>query len=205
MLYVSSLLWKPNSHSYAFSSYYDESWVDKLYRGFKRNLSVPFEFVLFTDRKRKFEEPVTQELLERHPITYGSCIEPYKLDKPMILVGLDTLIIRNIDHFAKYCLTKKRVAVPIDPYHKERVCNGVALVPAGNRSIYDAWDGRNDMEMIRQASNIDHLDDLFPGEVLSYKVHIRGKGVPRSCRIVYFHGKPKMNNVGDDVVWDNWK
>ena len=52
MLIVASLLWDANTQSLPFSSMYDESWVLKLHGGFKRNLTQPFRFVLFTDRHK---------------------------------------------------------------------------------------------------------------------------------------------------------
>jgi hypothetical protein len=57
MLHVVTLLWDANLHSQVFSRDYDESWVEKLYRGFARNLSEPFRFVVFTDRERTFRAP----------------------------------------------------------------------------------------------------------------------------------------------------
>jgi hypothetical protein len=40
---------------------------------------------------------------------------------------------------------------------------------------------------------------------LSYKAHVRGKALPDSARVVYFHGEPKQNDVGDAWVRDNWR
>lgn len=100
MIVVATLLWDANRGSKGFSSMYDESWVEKLYRGFKRNLSHEFTFVCFTDRRRTFAEPIDQARLKDNPPTYASCIEPYRLDVPMILVGLDTIVVGSIDHLA---------------------------------------------------------------------------------------------------------
>lgn len=203
MLYVTTLLWTPNQASHKFSKQYDESWVEKLYRGFKRNLTKPFKFVCFVDRLRDFKEPIKQELLLHRPIHYGSCIEPYRLNEPMILVGLDTIITGNIDHFADYCLSKTRLAVPRDPYTPSKVCNGVALVPKGHRDVYAAWTGQNDMEWIRLRSETDLIDDLFPGQVKSYKAQYKKEGLG-NARIVYFHGNPKMHEIEDRELLDHW-
>ncbi len=49
-----------------------------------------------------------------------------------------------------------------------------------------------------------YLDDEFPGQVLSYKVHVRKEGMARA-RIVYFHGIPKMDAVRDEWVKLHWR
>jgi hypothetical protein len=150
LLRVVTCLWQPNQHSLPGSLCYTDEWVDKLYRGFRRNLSLRFEFVLFTDKYRRFQEPIRQEILSNKEPDYGSFTEPYRLNEPMILVGLDTVIVGNIDHFWNYCFTADKIALCRDPYKLERSINGIALVPAGFRWIWDTWQGENDMEWLRQ-------------------------------------------------------
>lgn len=204
MLHVTTTLWKPNHASHKFSRCYDESWVERLYRGFKRNLTQEFAFLCFVDEFRQFKEPaIGQERLRHRPAGYGSCIEPFRLDAPMIFVGLDTVITGNVDRFADYCLTKDRIAVPRDPYLPKQVCNGVCLVPAGHGDVYESWSGQNDMEWIRRQKGLAVLDDLFPGQVKSYKAQFRGDGLG-DARIVYFHGNPKMHEIDDPDLLEHW-
>lgn len=195
MLIVATCLWDANERSEHFSRCYGEDWVDKLYRGFRRNLTVPFRFVVFTDRRRVFAEPVEQEMLAAATPDYGCLIEPFRLDAPMILAGLDTVITRNIDDMAEYCLAGARIALPRDPYQPDRAINAVALVPGGNRAVFDHWRGENDMAWLRRHET-NFIDDLFPGQVLSLKFHdLRRKGIG-DARIVYFHGEPKPPSLG---------
>lgn len=206
MITVATLLWAPNEKSYAFS-HYDESDVEKLYRGFARHLTVPFRFVCFVDYRRDFCEPIEQHLIEGKP-DYGSCIQPYRLNEPMILVGLDTIVVGNCDHLAAYAIGGQKLAVPRDPFFPQTVCNGVALVPQGCGRIWDAFDGGNDMEHIRalwRAGEVAVIDDIFPGQVCSYKGDIRQNGLTDDTRIVYFHGKEKpreLPHVG--WIWREW-
>jgi hypothetical protein len=194
MLHVATCLWDANRHSLDFSRCYDESWVEKLYRGFARNLTVPFRFVVFTDRKRSFCEGIEQQGLIEIVPDYGCFTEPYRLNQPMILAGLDTIVLGNVDHLAAYCLRDDvKVALPRDPYAPERACNGVALVPAGQRNVFDAWRGENDMEWIRKQPH-DFIDDLFPGQVQSFKGSVRGRGLG-DTRICYFHGQEKPHQL----------
>lgn len=205
MLHVATCLWQPNKHSLPGSLCYTEEWVEKLYRGFKRNLSLRFKFVLFTDRPRKFSEPIYQERITAAVPDYGSFTEPYRLDRPMILVGLDTVIVGSLDHFWNYCFTAEKIALCRDPYKPEQSINGIALVPAGHRRIWDEWDGSNDMEWLRRQDTA-FIDDIWPGHCVSLKAHdVRRKGL-QDARVVYFHGVPKMHQLGHlNWIQKHWR
>lgn len=220
MITIATMFWDANENSQSFSLCYDESWVDKLYRGFKRNLTQPFRFICWVDRERTFEETAIEQrlLVSPRPLDYGACLEPYAMNEPMIIVGLDTLVTGNCDHLADYCFTHQRLAVPRDPIFTETVCNGVALVPAGWSHIWRERQPRiNDMERIREMfsrGEIDTLDTLFPGQVKSYRCEVKEKN--RDCldntpgelgdaRLVYFHGRDKMHEMEDDpLIWTHW-
>ena len=203
-LAIVTLLWDANGKEYDFSRMYDESWVEKLYRGFKRHCTVPFEFICFTDREREFAEPITQMRLSNPEPSYGDCIEPYSLGRPMILVGLDTIITGNIDHLARYCLEDHWLAVPRDPFYPQTVCNGVALVPASHGWVWEQWDGQNDMDWVRSMKRKRVIDDLWPGHVVSYKGHTKHEGL-EDARIVYFHGQEKPHQLaGVDWIEREW-
>ena len=51
------------------------------------------------------------------------------------------------------------------------------------------------------------LNDEFPAQVVSYKMDVRWRAdvLPAEARIVYFHGKPKAQDLGH-IGWvrDNW-
>lgn len=206
MITIATLFWKHNSLSKSFSCCYDESWVDKLYRGFERNLSMPFEFVLFTDEKRQFASEM-QQIVDPTLGSggYGDCIRPYSLAKPMILVGLDTIVTGNIDHLAEHALKADKFALPRDPFIPIQACNGVALVPSSHEKIAIEHKGQNDMAWVRQYPH-DYIDDLFPGQVLSYKVHVKNhqRGKLGDARIVYFHGKEKPHQLQLDWIKEHW-
>lgn len=204
MITVSTLFWQANHHSKSFSRMYDESWVEKLYRGFARNLTKPFRFVCYTDRDRAFAEPVEVRRLRNPKPSYGDCIQPYEMGEPMILVGLDTVITGNCDHLPDYCLNADVIALPRDPFHRSRACNGVALVPAGNEHVWTHWRGENDMDWMRRQEHV-FIDDLFPGHVQSFKGDVKAKGLG-DTRIVYFHGKEKPGEPGMPAwVAEHWR
>lgn len=194
MINIVTMLFDWNETLLATSRCFDETWVDKLYRGFKRNLTVPFDFIVFTDRVRNFKEPVIQELMVSSGPGYGKFTEPYRLNEAMILCGLDTVIVKNVDHLVDYCLRAKKIAVPCNPYQPNQCINAVALVPPGHADVFHTWNGENDMEWLR-TFDVDFTDDLFPGELVSLKFHdVRRKGL-QGASIVYFHGNHKPHQL----------
>lgn len=205
MLHVVCCLWDPNDNSKEFSRCYDESWVEKLYRGFARNLTRPFRFVCFTDRERSFCSGVEQERLAAKVPHYGCLIEPFRLNEPTIICGLDTVVVRNIDHMADYCLTADRVASVGHPSNKTKwgFINPVVFVPAGHRRIFDEWDGEsNDMDYLNvrgRRGEFNDTADIWPGQLLSLKLHnvVLGNDAPPDARIIYFHGRSKPHEFGD--------
>jgi hypothetical protein len=203
VLTVATLFWQANRHSRDFSAIYTEAWVEKLYRGFARHLTQPFIFVCYTDRPRTFAEPIHQIPLRSPEPSYADCIQPFELDQPMILVGLDTVVCGNIDHLADYCLTADVIALPRDPYARHQACNGVCLVPAGNRHVADLHRCENDMEWLRRQEHR-FIDDLFPGQVQSFKGAVKATGLG-DTRICYFHGqeKPHQLRAGHPIL-EHW-
>jgi hypothetical protein len=205
VLHVACCLWQPNEKSFDFSRCYTEEWVEKLYRGFRRNLTIPFRFVCFTDRDYEFREPVQQVRLVDDPPGYGCMIEPFRLNEPTIIAGLDTLILEPIDHMARYCLEGAEIALPAHPSKPEVTINPVVFVPRGHRRVYDEHRGENDMEWMAQQPHI-KTDSMWPKQIRSYKLHDLAKRDIHETRIVYFHGVPKMDALGH-VPWvqQHWR
>lgn len=204
MITVATLLWAPNRKSLPFSTCYDETWVERLYRGFARNLTQPFRFVCYTDRPREFAEPIEQRQIASAVPSYSDGIQPYELtaETPMILVGLDTIVTGNIDHLADYCLTEDIIALPRDPYNTDRACNGVALVPAGNEHVYTAHRGENDMVWMRSQEHV-FIDDMFPGDVTSWKCDPAGRELALA---LYFHGDVKPHQLAHEpLIQEHWR
>lgn len=203
MITVVTCFWEPNKHSVPTSQCYTPEWVNRLYRGFKRNLTVPFRFVVLTDKEYQFSEGVEQERLSTTEPGWECMIEPLRIEGPLIVTGLDTIVRDNLDHMARWCETADRIALPRSP-GKDYACNGVALVPKGQTGIYATWAGENDMEWLRNFPHV-FIDEIWPEQVVSYKQYVRPRGLKRS-RIVYFHGFPKMQNLLDlHWVRENWR
>lgn len=205
MITVACCLWDANDESLPFSRHYSETDVDKLYRGFQRNLTVPWRMVCFTEKPRKFEENIWVERLSASEPGYGAMIEPFKLDEPMIVVGLDTIIVGNCDDMARWCVEATGIAAPRDPFFPEKLCNGVVLAAKGCGYLWNEFPGGNDMEWIR-AQPAAVIDRLFPKQVVSFKGHVRHYGLEDENRIVYFHGQDKPHQLAHlDWVSEHWR
>jgi hypothetical protein len=160
-------------------------------------------FLVFVDRYREFSTPLIEQrlLTSPAPIGYAACLEPFAMNEPCIIVGLDTIFTGNCDELADFCFYSDRPAVPRDPFYPDKLCNGVALVPAGCAWVWTDRDTTmTDMNWIRsQAERFVVIDDLFPGQVVSYKGHAKKHGID-GVRVVFFHGEQKPNELGH-VGW----
>lgn len=206
MITFASLLWDANEKSHEFSLAYDEIWAIRLFSAFRRNCRLPSRCVLFTDRERelpKHIEQIVQPDLGRAN-GYGDCIRPYSLNVPMILVGLDTLIVGNIDKLVRWCLENPgKLALPKHPFEEWSI-NGVQLWGGHDPAIFDDWRGENDMDWIRTFPH-ERIDELWPGKVGSYRAHYRRDGLGK-LKIIYFHGRLKFNELlNDPFIKSEWR
>lgn len=213
MITIACCLWDANERSFSFSRMYDETWVEKLYRGVARNLKQPFRFVCYSDIPREYSESAIEhrDLAADEP-DYACLLEPLAANEPVIIMGLDTVITGPIDNLADYALRSDRIACPRDPFFPETVCNGVVLAPRGCAAAFDRWSqhgaGVNDMDWFRrmyEAGEIAVIDDLWPGEVVSFKGTAKHHGID-GVSIVYFHGSEKPHELADLVPWirEHW-
>jgi hypothetical protein len=192
MICFGTLLWEPNDQSFPFSRHYTTDWVERLYRSVDRNYGGPFRFVVWTDRLRTYHEPIEQRPLRNPKPNYGDCIQPYEAsdEMPLILLGLDSVATGDLTDLVDYAYSGETLALPRDPYRPSRACNGVALIPKGHGWVWNEWEKREgDMERCRA---VEHrfIDDLFPGQVVSYRCHVAERGLG-DARLVYFHGQDK--------------
>jgi hypothetical protein len=199
---IATCFWRANRHTAEASKGYEPFWVDRLAAGFRRNLTIPHRFVVFTDREYEFAEGIEQRRLSTDEPTWASMIEPFQNDGPLIVTGLDTVICGHIDHLATWCLVGDRIALPRSP-GKDYACNGIAFVPEGFTSVYEDWRGENDMEWLRTFPHI-LIERLYAGAVVSYKCDVRPNGL-NDARVVYMHGRPKMDEIDEAWVREHWR
>lgn len=187
----------------ARSRCFTEDWVEKLYRGVKRNLK-DFQFVVLTDKPYKFKEKIFQLPLEHNLRAYMPIMEIFRYDLGRVLfMGLDTVITGSLEDLAS---CKSDFAMIRDPNHPNKGASGVMSFPYRP----DIWDkfitsGTNERYDQRFLHEIPHeyLDDYFPGQLASYKCHIKANEI-KDERIIYFHGADKPHEVEEDFIKENW-
>lgn len=127
------------------------------------------------------------------------------IEGDLLYFDLDTRIVGYLDDvFAVDKLTMLR-----DPYRDgttrpEALGSGVMYLPAADRAeMWEKWRkalqnghthrGRGDQEFLQELwiGRAQRWQDVCPGQLLSYKADVKGKGTPEECRIVFFHGHPR--------------
>jgi hypothetical protein len=196
-----------------WSKVYTPEWVDKLYRGIQRNtMDLKIDFVCLTDREYDFEEDVHQIPLRNPEAGWGSLCEAWRPDLMLgrrCVLGLDTVIVGPIDEIMQ---TDCDIGLLRDPYAPDQIGNMVGIYDeyySGN--LWLLWlesEGLNDQQFLRKYVGTDRavlLNDKYPGQILSYKVDIKGKAVAvPPVKIVYFHGNPKPNEIKDEWILEHW-
>lgn len=203
---------------------YSPEWVDKLYRGVDRNTSGEIDFVCLTDKEYEFKEPVRGEILWKPNEGFGCLAEAWRPGlveegTRIVVLGLDTIIVGDIEEIITTDLSSG-IGLLRDPYAPDQIGNMVGIYDHGvSGALWKRWQqtqGLNDQNFLRRNVGIPGstlLNDRFPGQILSYKVDMRSpqfgsrEGEKQNVRIVYFHGRPKPNEVVDGCPWlaENWR
>lgn len=214
-------LFEPRPGMPAWTSVYTPEWVDKLYRGIQRNTADPFPHVVcFTDKKYSFRENIWQIELLYPKAGFGCLAEAWRPDyteRRICVLGLDTVITGPIDEIVSTDLPSG-IGLLRDPYAKTQVGNMVGLYTLeACESLWDRWNidsSMTDQNFLRRYVGIEGcvlLNDRFPGQILSYKAELRNgrwggsEGDRDKLKILYFHGKPKMNEVNSPWLEGHWK
>jgi hypothetical protein len=209
---------------------YDESWVDKLYRGVARNYKGYFDFVCLTDRNYIFSENIKQIRFDRSVDQYGwmSLMEwyhPKVCNTRRVTMGIDTIITGPLDDIFNCDLEDYKLGVCQDPIFPDDICNAMTIAePSFCKEFWDYWienekiimrddeifavaaGSPSEMVLLRSLySDSPRLDTIFPGRILSYKAHIRDHWHRvADASIIYFHGTPKPHQVNEKWVRENW-
>ena len=161
------------------------------------------DFVCFTDEKLEGIWTYPFKLRYRN---YWTCLEVFSSDIGNVLfVGLDTIFCGSFTNLFDY---RGSLGMLRDPYNRDKSVNGVLRFPYRP----DIWEKysvnpekwhnsyKNEMQYIAGFKH-DFLCDKYPGQILSYKRHVLTGEDTSDARIVYFHGKPKP----EDVDWNPLK
>jgi hypothetical protein len=204
---------------------YSSEWVDRLYRGLKRNLRVPFRMVCLVDcDDYVFKEPVVPVRFSRSDLGWMALNEVYRPDvvtEQNCFIALDTIILRDVtDMFSR----EHTLSMVKDPLQGKKLCNAIvfysreegarlwglySLDPDECARKYRIGSGYPS-EYIWLQSVVgkpnEWLDDLYPGAILSYKAHVkRNNARVHTAQIIYFHGKPKQHQLREEWIKEHWR
>jgi len=205
---------------------YGQEYVEKLQRMVSRHLTIPHNFVCFTDR---FSELVKREEIEYHPLPQdvvnwkGNLTKFYVycpnngLSGRIIMIDLDTVIVQNVDEMLSY----NGDWCGIQAMNSRRHHIGGGLVSFDHSKWAWLWEMvKNQPEKWAQRTNgnerfvykkvlvaPDLWQNLYPGQIVSYKKHVRRKNgrVPEGVYLVAFHGRPRPHEVDSCWICQYWR
>lgn len=207
---------------------YGPEYVNRLYAGIKRNTTVQFKFWCFTEDPTGIRSEVN--IL---PLPYADRLDSWwnKLnlfspDIPFIpgtqifYIDLDTLIVGNIDKLLSvraskmvvlkdfyYGLVKSagKVGSGLMTWKHGKYCHlWTKFITKPEKHIEMAGTHGDQWWIEQKVSDVLFWQELFPNNVVSFKVHCR-KGIPENASIICYHGKPSIPESMSQVnTVDKW-
>lgn len=217
------VIFQPSCNVPPWSSCYDGTWVDKLYRGVKRNYRGDFRFVvLHDDHDYEIHEPVTKIPLLGKFEGWGNLAEAWRpdlSDGPIMVMDLDTIIVGDITDLAN---TECDVGLHTI-YTVRGLCNGVSIFSRKYANhLWELWNKElprwkkeailngklSEMVFLRivAANDAVILNHIHLHQIASYKKQYAKRLTWRNpARIVCFHGNPKPDAIGEaEIVTKHW-
>ena len=197
-------------------------YVNILFDMVRRNLpnGYPGRFTCITDDGRGLDPMIHVEQLPADLERWWGKLYMFKRGlfpdgARCVFMDLDTVIVGKLDRLAAY---RGQFATLRDFYHR-RLGPAVIAWEAGEfaASIWEEWVSQgkprhemgdlwwlNQLDQGRFPKTIDILQDLFPGDFVSYKKDCAGLP-PKGAKVVCFHGNPRPHQARDEWVQKCWK
>jgi hypothetical protein len=129
---------------------YSSDYVNKLYNMVKRNLTIEYEFVCFTENPKGIDRNIVIKPLPVLPLT-GWWYKPWflsnqtDLNGTVLFLDLDLIVFRNIDHLFTY-----------------KPESSFVIIRDFNRQVRQQWDKMNSSVFRFRTQKYSHLfDDFF--------------------------------------------
>ncbi len=204
--------------------HYDVDYVEKLLNGVWKHLKLPHQFVCLTDVEGL---PCATIALTHDWPGWWAKMELFRPDiyGDILYFDLDTVICGDLTDIASV----RQLTMLSDFYQHAPVASGLMYLPWFERgAIWREWmkDPEGNIERLAsrgdQAFLQEHFNkkaarwqNLLPGQVLSYKAHVRaatniresGDGsIPAGARAICFHGHPRPREMSaGDAVMEYWR
>jgi len=192
-------------------------YVNRLFRGFQEHLGAEHRFVCVTDIPGLHLHPGVEVRSPGLPNWEGNLRKfwAYKPDNGLqgrvLLVDLDSHVVGDLRDITSY----DGPWCGIQPFNPDRAArdthSGGGLVSFEAGTLGHAWEavsgdpagwaartegGKERLANKALFSERDHWQTRFPGQVISYKRHVRSEGrVPAGARFVCFHGDPRPHTL----------
>lgn len=191
---------------------YDLSWVYALKRAVARHAG-DYRFVCLTDAQGL--PPVWTVPLEHNWPVWWAKLELFRpgvVEGPVLYLDLDTLPVGDLSDLLAY---DGPFAMLSDFYRPHRAQSGVMAFTPGmltehlwsefSRDPVSAMEKfRGDGEWLHaHAGDVARLQDLFPGQIVSFKVHAKRKA-PEGARLVCGHGQPRFSDPAAGWAHKEW-
>lgn len=221
MINVICFFWRGNDRPGWTEKQVGELYVNKLYRGVARNLSLPFTFFCFSDC---YDLNLDKGIIKKALITPSrmGCLPKLVAYNPahefkgrVVMMDIDLVVTGNLDEmfsYDGYFMTRSTFI------GKRQSGGDIAFFEAGTldwmwdllkrRTAWlEKWTGGRERFVYRHYMHdtMDFVQDLYPGQLLSYKRNIRHiKRLPKGTRIVSCHGKPRPHEIEDEWIKEHW-
>lgn len=183
--------------------------ADCLMRQIERCSTVPYRFLCLTDFVGADKWFPSLPLEFNYP-GWWSCVELWKLKGPVVVAGLDTLIMGNIDGLFQFaCSLKQNQFGLLDsPFHPNEFVNGIQVWNGDFSWLLERFNFEEIQAKYRGDENylieslqkkgieLVSINDHFGG-IYNYKMEYLRKKIVGDPKILYFHGKPRPWNVAN--------
>lgn len=208
---------------------YAADYVNRLYRACKRNMTMPFDFVLLCGPSadaHSLDRGI--EIIETGlPFWWSGMVfwSPDIVGRRLFL-DLDVVVVGSLDALfsvdSDFCCSRDWASHNA-PIGGERDANPGVTLLKGNagRWVWDEYVNAGKPTWNPMDKSVDHSPchlaaqgiinnrggvDLFPQDLCaSYKFTAQRRGVPEGCATVHFHGRPKPHEVNHGWVVENWR
>lgn len=215
MINVVCVLNVQNNHS---GPAYDETWVDKLYNGLRRNLHINFEFICFSNTKTKYK---TVPLITESQ-GYWNKIEIFRKDivaGPTLYLDLDVVICKDItDTIVR--LPQNKFLMVQEPYqgihnssimfwngdysylYNKYVDNKQAIINEYLDITRSGWLG--DQAYIGENVSHNLLTEYVAENFIGWKHHKINVALHDPSIMIFTGGQKPSNNLTMPCVRDHW-
>jgi len=197
-------------------------YVEKLRQGVKKYLPLPHRFICFTDKpSRSFHPDVEVISIAGLPDWQWNLRKMYAyywdngLTGRVLLFDLDVIITGDLSDLANY---KGGDFITCKGAYTNKAGGSLMSFPAG-RWNDELWlplvddDGTIENKtrgserkyyQMAMKGQMEFWQDLFPGQVLSYKVDCNYGVLPHGARVVRFHGQPRPHEAKAEWIGNCW-